>query len=104
MSLSAVVVLVALAVCPPLAHAQTVPPPDSGGPVDTAEAGGSGIVPIRIGPATLSGSAWLEEYSVEGDTRDPAADTFRIRRARVGLSGNLAPRVGWNISGELTAD
>lgn len=60
--------------------------------------------PLRIGPVTLSGSAWIESQMITGDERDLVADTFRIRRARIGLAGNLTPKVGWNISGEFTSE
>jgi hypothetical protein len=96
-----------LLVCAPLA-AQTPDPQQQpqlpAAPVDPAEAGGTGVTPIRIGPVTLSGSAWAESIALAEDNRDDAAGMFRIRRARIGLAGNLTPRIGWNISGEFTAE
>jgi hypothetical protein len=83
------------------APAQDPQPP---APVDPAEAGGAEVVPIRIGPVTMSGSAWAEAIVVTGDDNNESAGMFRIRRARLGLAGNLAPRIGWNISGEFTAE
>lgn len=77
-------------------------PPQST-PVDPAEAGGTTTQPLRIGPVTLSGSAWIESAAMT-DHPTNQDDTFRIRRARIGFAGNIAPKVGWNISGELTSE
>ena len=72
-------------------------------PVDPAEAGGVEVVPIRIGPATLSGSTWFEGLATIEDDNHETIDTLRMRRARIGLAGSLTPRIGWNITGELTS-
>ena len=93
-----------VALCLLLGAASAQTPQAPAPPVDPAEAGGAGVDPIRIGPITLSGSAWLEGFKVNGDDDDQALDTMRVRRARVGLAGSLAPRIGWNISGEFTAE
>jgi len=69
--------------------------------VDAAEAGSSGVDPIRIGSLTLSASAWLESAEAVGHTTQEL-DAFRVRRARVGLSGSPTPRIGWNVSAETT--
>jgi hypothetical protein len=79
---------------------QPADPQQPAGPVDPAESGGAEVAPLRIGPVTLSGSAWIESQ-FNGD--DVADDTFRLRRARIGLAGNLTPKVGWNITGEFTS-
>lgn len=60
-------------------------------------------MPLRIGPVTLSGSAWIESMAAAENGHDQVNGTFRIRRARIGLAGNIAPRVGWNITGEFTS-
>jgi hypothetical protein len=96
-------VLILLLLCPLILAAQT-PDQQPPAPVDPAEAGGAEVTPLRIGPVTLSGSAWAESIIVAGEDRDEAAGMFRIRRARLGLAGNIAPRIGWNISGEFTAE
>ena len=75
-------------------------PQQPAGPVDPAESGGAEVAPLRIGPVTLSGSAWIESQ-FNGDNAED--DTFRVRRARIGLAGNLTPKVGWNITGEFTS-
>jgi hypothetical protein len=79
---------------------QPADPQQPAGPVDPAESGGAEVVPLRIGPVTLSGSAWIESQFSGGDEED---DTFNLRRARIGLAGNLTPKVGWNITGEFTS-
>ena len=81
--------------------AQGQQPADSqqpAGPVDQAESGGAEVGPLRIGPVTLSGSAWIESQFNGDDSED---DPFRLRRARIGLAGNLTPKVGWNVTGEF---
>jgi hypothetical protein len=85
-------------------HLYAQAPEPAPAPVDPAEAGGAEDAPIRIGPVTLSGSAWAESVIITGDEGDESAGMFRIRRARIGLAGNIAPRIGWNISGEFTAE
>ena len=60
-------------------------------------------MPLRIGPVTLSGSAWIESLAVAENGRDDVTGMFRVRRARIGLAGNVAPRVGWSITGEFTS-
>lgn len=47
---------------------------------------------------------WLDASKVTNDVEHEAIDTFSVRRVRLGLAGNLAPRIGWNVSGELTAE
>lgn len=61
------------------------------------------MVPLRIGPVTLSGSAWVESVTIAENGRDNETGMFRVRRARIGLAGNIAPRIGWNITGEFTS-
>jgi hypothetical protein len=58
---------------------------------------------MRIGAAVLTGSVWLDGTKATGDTERETTDGIRIRRARVGLAGNLTPRIGWSVSGELTS-
>lgn len=60
-------------------------------------------MPLRIGPVTLSGSAWIESVTIGEKGQDEEAGLFRVRRARIGLAGNIAPRIGWNITGEFTS-
>ena len=71
--------------------------------VDDDEAGDANIVPLRIGPVTLSGSAWLDSKFVTGN-EGREENAFRVGRARLGLAGNVTPKIGWSLSGELTAD
>ena len=54
--------------------------------------------PLRIGPVTLSGYLQADAQRVSGDDLEENNDTFRIRRMRVALSGDLAPKIGWNFS------
>jgi hypothetical protein len=75
--------------------AQTAPP------VDQAE-GGAADREIRIGSATLSGSAWLDGSMQTGAIRQQDHEAFRVRRGRIGVAGNLSPRLGYSLSGELT--
>jgi hypothetical protein len=98
-SLQSSFLLLLLAAAP--ARAQTQEPPAA--PVDVAESGGSEVVPLRIGPVTISGSGFLEGIRTFGDDHNDALDTFRIRRARIGAAGSFTPKVGWNITGELTS-
>jgi phosphate-selective porin len=73
-------------------------------PIDPAEANiGSDVPPLRIGAVTITGSAHVDALKVNGDPRDEFRDEFRIRRARLGLAGNLTPSIGWNVSAEFTA-
>lgn len=58
--------------------------------------------PLRIGPVTLSGYLQVDGLTVVGDDFEESNDTFRVRRMRVGLSGDLAPKVGWTFSLEAT--
>ena len=77
-------------------------PQQPAAPTDRSEAGAD-VVPLRIGPVTLSGSAWIESIAVAENGHDDVIGTFRVRRARIGLAGNVAPRVGWSITGEFTS-
>jgi phosphate-selective porin len=54
--------------------------------------------PLKIGPVTLTGYLQADGLTVAGDDLEEQADTFRIRRMRVGLTGDLAPKVGWTFS------
>ncbi len=54
--------------------------------------------PLRIGPVTLTGYLQADALTVTGDDLEENNDTFRIRRMRVGLSGDLAPKIGWVFS------
>lgn len=58
--------------------------------------------PLRIGPITLSGYMQADALTVAGDDLEESNDTFRIRRMRVGLAGDLAPKIGWVFSLEAT--
>lgn len=58
--------------------------------------------PLRIGPVTLSGYLQVDGLTVTGDDFEEANDTFRVRRMRVGLAGDLAPKIGWTFSLEAT--
>jgi phosphate-selective porin len=58
--------------------------------------------PLRIGPVTLSGYLQADGLAVTGDDLEENNDTFRIRRMRVGLAGDLAPKIGWAFSLEAT--
>lgn len=60
--------------------------------------------PLRIGPVTLSGYLQADGLTVTGDDLEEANDTYRIRRMRVGLAGDLAPKVGWTFSLEATGN
>ena len=96
------IILFCLPLTAQTANQQQPKPPAT--PVDPAEAGDDDIIPIRIGPVTLSGSAWAESIIIAEDNRNDAAGTFHLGRVRLGLAGNLTPRIGWNITGELTAE
>jgi hypothetical protein len=58
--------------------------------------------PLRIGPVTLSGYLQADGLTVAGDDLEETHDTFRIRRMRVALAGDLAAKVGWVFSLEAT--
>lgn len=81
--------VLALFVCASSAHAQTSQP--SYDPP-----------PLRIGPLTIAGFVQADAQTVAGDDLDEASDTFRLRRARIGISGDFAPKVGWALSAELS--
>jgi hypothetical protein len=51
--------------------------------------------PIKVGPVTISGYIQADGLKVTGDDFDENTDTFRMRRVRFGLSGDLAPKIGW---------
>jgi phosphate-selective porin len=82
-----------LLVCSGSAAAQTSPPPASQDPA-----------PLRIGPVTLSGYLQADGLTVTGDDLEETHDTFRVRRMRVALSGDLTPLIGWNFSLEATGN
>jgi len=69
---------------------------------DSDEANAGRMVPLHIGAVTLSGSAWLDTALIDGHDGQEQ-DSFRVRRARIGLSGNFTRKVGWNVAGELTS-
>ena len=69
---------------------------------DADEVDTSRMVPLHVGAVTLSGSAWLDTALIDGHDGQEE-DAFRVRRARIGLSGNLTGKVGWNVAGELTS-
>jgi hypothetical protein len=74
-----------------------------GTPVDPAEANaGADVAPLRIGPVTLSGSMHIDALKVNDDELDEYRDEVKARRARVGLAGNITPKIGWNLSVEFT--
>ncbi|HEY8548502.1 MAG TPA: porin [Vicinamibacterales bacterium] len=78
--------LLVLAVAVPLRAQQASPPP------------------ITAGPVTISG--YLQADAIVADdpeeqTSLETPDTFRIRRARVGLSGKLTPKLQWKVQAEL---
>lgn len=58
--------------------------------------------PLRIGPLTVAGFVQADALTVAGDDLGESEDTFRLRRARIGISGDFAPRVGWALSAELS--
>jgi phosphate-selective porin len=58
--------------------------------------------PIRVGPVTISGYIQADALKVTGDDLEENADTFRVRRARLSLNGDLAPKIGWNFSIEVS--
>ncbi len=51
-----------------------------------------------MGPVTIAGYIQVDALTATNDALEELDDTFRIRRMRFGLSGDLAPRVGWAIS------
>ena len=79
---------------------QAAPPP----PTDQAEGGPGGGTPLRLGSALITGGVWLDASKVTNDVQRETTDTFNVRRARLGIAGNLTPRIGWNLSGDLTAE
>ncbi|MGE0703584.1 MAG: porin [Vicinamibacterales bacterium] len=89
----ALFLIISLCAAPAAAQSQEEDPA-KGSPMDPG--------PVRIGPVTLSGSAWLESV-VTTDDEEQGDSMFRIGRARLGLAGALTSRIDWNISGELTA-
>ncbi len=67
-----------------------------------AKAGGSDLAPIRIGPILLTGYAQFDGLVPLGDHDASQNGTFRIRRARMYASGDVLPKIGFTISGDLT--
>jgi phosphate-selective porin len=57
--------------------------------------------PLRVGPVTISGYIQADALTVAGDDFEENNDTFRVRRARLALTGDLAPKIGWNFSIEV---
>jgi phosphate-selective porin len=57
--------------------------------------------PLRVGPVTISGYLQADALTVTGDDFEENNDTFRVRRARLALSGDIAPKIGWNFSIEV---
>lgn len=58
---------------------------------------------VPIGPLTLSGYVQPDGvFSLSGDPFEHE-DTFRFRRARFSLHGDLTERVAWEVSAELTS-
>jgi phosphate-selective porin len=57
--------------------------------------------PIRVGPVTITGYIQADALTVADDDLEESTDTFRIRRMRFGLSGDLAPKIGWAFSVEV---
>jgi hypothetical protein len=51
---------------------------------------------------TIAGYIQADALAVTGDDLEENPDTFRIRRARLGLSGDLTPKIGWSFSIEVT--
>ncbi len=80
--------VLALLACAATVHAQSDP-----SPYDPP--------PMRVGPATVTGFVQADALKVTGDDFDEAPDTFRLRRARIGLRGDFAPKLGWALSAEL---
>jgi len=66
----------------------------------TAPAAPADPPPIRVGPVTISGYIQADALTSTGDDLEESTDTFRVRRMRFGLSGDLAPKVGWAFSVE----
>ncbi len=89
----ALLLVISLCVAPVSAQSQEEDPA-KGSPMDPG--------PVRIGPVTISGSAWLDSV-VTTDDEEQGDSMFRIGRARLGLAGTLTSRIDWNISGEFTA-
>ena len=57
--------------------------------------------PVRVGPVTISGYIQADALKVFADDRDETADTFRIRRVRLALGGDIAPKIAWNLSVDM---
>ena len=70
----------------PEACAQAAPPP-----------------PVTIGGLTISGFVQADSLVSVGDDADATdtVDTFGIPRARVGLSGELTPKISWYLQGDF---
>ncbi len=86
------VLVLALLACSSPAPAQDAPaPPPSLDPP-----------PLRVGPLTVAGFVQADASKVFGDDLGEAEDTFRLRRARIGISGDFAPKIGWALSAELS--
>jgi phosphate-selective porin len=58
--------------------------------------------PLRVGPVTISGYIQADALTVTDDDLEESPDTFRIRRMRFGLGGDLAPKIAWAFSVEVT--
>jgi hypothetical protein len=58
---------------------------------------------VPIGPLTFAGYVQPDGLFAVSDDPFDREDTFRIRRARFTLGGELTERVEWEVSAELTA-
>ena len=82
-------IMFALVLCAP-AGAQTPPATPSPDPP-----------PLRVGPVTIAGFVQADALGTADDDLDEVNNMFRMRRARVGVSGDVAQKIGWALSVEL---
>jgi hypothetical protein len=77
-------------------------PPITTPPEDKADANHPDIPKIYIGPLLLTGSVMANGQAIVGDDEGQPPDELTISQARIGISGNITPLVGWGIGAALT--
>jgi phosphate-selective porin len=58
--------------------------------------------PVRVGPFIVAGYIQADALKVTGDDLNEFSDTFRIRRARLSLVGNVLPKIGIALSADMS--
>ncbi len=59
--------------------------------------------PLHVGPLTIGGYAQFDGVFPLGSHTSLTTGTFRVRRARVYVSGDLTPGIGWLLQADVAA-